>query len=92
MAMKAFNDLVGPDGLLLTLLVFGALPLLGLPADCQTASTFQRTVALKKATTEMSKHFASRKAPAALNTRKDSDVSEFHKAPIGSSSVLYRPE
>ncbi len=33
MAVKAINDSVGPDGIVPTLLVYGALPRLGLPSD-----------------------------------------------------------
>lgn len=50
MAVKAINDSVGPDGLVPTLLVFGALLRLGLPTDEATPSTFQRAVALRYAT------------------------------------------
>eukprot|EP00171_Calliarthron_tuberculosum_P013661 IDg13661t1 len=60
-AVKAVNDSVGPDGLLPTLLVYGALPRLVLPSDLPAQPTINRAHALKKATQEMSRYFASRK-------------------------------
>ena len=50
MSVKAINASVGPDGLVPTLLVFGAIPRLGLPNDLPNPSTFERAVALRKAT------------------------------------------
>lgn len=91
MAVKAINDSVGPEGLVPTLLVFGALPRLGLPTDAPTPSTFQRATALRKATAEMSRHFASRQIKDALATRNGPDVSDIHTAPIGSAVLVYRP-
>lgn len=46
MAVKAINDSVGLDGLVPTLLVFGALPRLGLPTDRPSPSTLNRALAL----------------------------------------------
>jgi hypothetical protein len=42
MTVKAINDSVGPDGLLPTLLMFGARPRLGLPADKPTVQVSTR--------------------------------------------------
>lgn len=92
MAVKAINDSVGPDGLVPTLLVFGALPRLGLPTDNPSKSTFQRAVALRNATAAMSKHFAKRQVRGALHTRNGPDVTDIHKCPIGSPVLVYRPE
>lgn len=90
LAVEAINDFVGPDGLVLTLLVFGALPRLGLPTDRPTPSTFERAAALRKAISAMSKDFAKRQARVALNTRNGSEVSDIHKAPIGFPVLVYR--
>jgi hypothetical protein len=49
MAFKALNDLAGPDGLVPTLLVFGAYPRIT-PTDALAALVTQRSEALKKAT------------------------------------------
>lgn len=92
MSVKAINDSVGPDGLVPTLLVFGALPRLGLPTDPPTPSTFKRAIALRKATKAMSKHFSSRQVKDALKVRNGPDVTEIHKTPIGAPVLIYRPE
>lgn len=62
LAVKAINDSIGSDGVVPTLLVFGALPRLGLPKDQITPSTFKRAVALRKAAKAMSRHFANGKS------------------------------
>lgn len=92
MAVKAINDSVGPEGLVPTLLVFGALPRLGLPSDPPTPSTFKRAIALRKATATMSKHFSSRQVKDALKTRNGPDVTDIHKTPIGAPVLVYRPK
>lgn len=92
MAVKAINDSVGPDGLVPTLLVYGALPRLGLPHDKPNPSTFQRAAALRKATQEMSKRFAKRQVQSALNSRNGPDVSDVHSIPIGGHALVYRPK
>ena len=91
MAVKAVNDSVGPNGLVPTLLVFGALPRLGLPTDKPTPSTYQRAIALRKATTAMSRHFASRQVRYAMNARNGPVVTDIHNTPIGAHVLVYRP-
>lgn len=51
--VKTANDSIGPEGIVPTLLVYGALPRLGLPSEKPTPSTFQRVLALRKATEAM---------------------------------------
>lgn len=46
MAVKAINDSIEPDELVPTLLVYDALPRLGLPRDQPTASTIARATEL----------------------------------------------
>lgn len=92
MAVKAVNDPVGPNGLIPTLLVFGALPHLGLPTDAPSPSTFKRAVVLRKARTEVQKLFASRKVRNALKSRNGPDVTDILMTPIGSLVLVYRPE
>lgn len=48
MAVKARADSVNLNRLVLTLLLFGVLPLLKLPTDDHTPSTFKRAIALEK--------------------------------------------
>lgn len=73
-ALKSLNDSVGLDDLVPALLVFGALPRLGLPADKPSKATFQRAIALRKATASISNHFARRRVKDALDTRNGPDV------------------
>ena len=91
MAFKAVNDSVGPNGLVPTLLVFGALPRLGLPTDKPTPSTYQRAIAPRKATTAMSQNVASRQVCDAMNARNGLVVTDIHKTPIGAHVLVYRP-
>jgi hypothetical protein len=54
MAFKAINDTAGPDGLVPTLLVYGALPRM-VEYDAPSPTVAQRSAALKKAMTEIQK-------------------------------------
>lgn len=92
MAVKCVNDSVGPEGIVPTLLVFGALPRVGLPNDPPTPSTLKRAIALRKATEAMSRHFAKRQVRDAFATRNGPDVSDIHATPIGHPVLVYRPE
>jgi hypothetical protein len=59
MAFKAINDLAGPDGLVLTLLVFGAYPRM-IESDVLSSTVAQRATAIKKAMAEIYKLQAER--------------------------------
>lgn len=58
MAVKAVNDSVGPNGLVPTLLVYGALPRLGLPSDPPSHSLYQCASALREAVKDVTKYSA----------------------------------
>lgn len=92
MAVKAVNDSAGPEGLVPTLLFFGALPRLGLPNDCPTPSALKQSTAQHTAAAAMSKHNTSRQIRDALMTRNELDVMEINKTPIGVLLLVYRPE
>ena len=68
-AVKACNDSVGPNGLIPTLLVFGAIPRLGLPNDLPAPATFKRAAAVRKATEELTRATAKARVSDALNAR-----------------------
>ena len=68
MAFKAINDLAGPNGLIPTLLVYGAY-LRMLEHETPTATIAQRALAVKKAMAEIQKLRAKRQVADALNTR-----------------------
>lgn len=89
-AVKSVNDSVGPDGLVPTLLVYGALPRLGLPTDRPSPTAQQRALAVRKATKAMSQHFAKRQVKDALRARNGPNVSSIHSAPLGSLVLVYR--
>lgn len=89
-AVKSVNDSVGPDGLVPTLLVYGALPRLGLKTEKPTATTQQRATAVRNATAEMSRYFAKRQVREALNQRNGPNVLDIHKAELGSHVLVYR--
>ena len=47
------NDSVGPNGLILTLLMFGTLLRLAFPTDNATPTTIQRVAALRRTIEEL---------------------------------------
>lgn len=92
MAVKTVHNSGGPNGLIPTLLVFGAFPRLGLPIDAPSPSTFKRVVALRNATTKLQKLFASRQVRDALKSRNRPDITDIHMIPIGFPVLVYCPE
>lgn len=92
MEIKSVNDSFGPDGLVPTLAVYGALPRLGLPSDPPTPSTFQHAIEVRIATEEVSRHFARWKISSAVKTRNGPDTSDINTAPIDLHVLVYRPE
>jgi hypothetical protein len=67
MAFKAINDSAGPDGLVPTLLVFGAYPRM-IKSDAPSPTVAQRATAIKKAMAEIHKLQACWKEPTRLST------------------------
>jgi len=59
MAFKVINDSIGPNGLIPTLLVFGAYPRI-VESDVPNPTVIKRAVALKKAMEEVKKLRAER--------------------------------
>ena len=66
MAFKAINDTAGPDGIVPTLLVFGAYPRL-VESDTPSLTVSHRATVLKKAMEEVRKLRAKRQVNDALN-------------------------
>ena len=89
-AIKSVNDSLGPDGLVPTLLVYGALPRLGFSTDKPSIGIYSRAVAVRKASEELSRHFAKRQVRDAVRSGNGPNVSEIHKLPIVSKVVVYR--
>ena len=91
MAFKAVNDTAGPDGLVPTLLVFGACPRISLDSP-PTPSQKQRASAITKAMTELRKRTAERKIRDALNTRNGPNTIKMlpKSLALGSEVRVYR--
>ena len=89
MSFKAINDSVGPNGLVPTLLVFGAYPRMT-ELDAPSPSISQRAMAMKKAMDEVRKSTASRQINDALNTRNGPSTASVHDLPINSPVLVYR--
>ena len=88
MAFKAINDSVGPNGLVPTLLVFGAYPRM---VESDTTPTItQRAVAMRKAMDEVRKSIASRQINDALNTRNGPSTDSIHGLSLNSPVLVFR--
>ena len=83
MAFKAINDSAGPDGLVPTLLVFGAYPRI-VEADAPSPTVAQRAAAIKKAMAEIQKLRAERQIIKALNIRNGLNTTAIHDLPLNS--------
>jgi hypothetical protein len=86
MAFKAINNSAGPDGLVLTLLVFGAY-LRIIESDAPSFIITQKATVIKKAIAEIYKLQAKRQITNTLNTRNGPIINEVHNL-LSSSLVL----
>ena len=89
MAVKTVNDTAGPNGLVLTLLVFGAYSRMH-HLDPPAPNIIQRAAAISKAMGEVRKIMAKRQIRDALNTRNGSIVNHLHDLPINSEVLVWR--
>lgn len=89
MACKAVNDSSGPNGLIPTLLVYGAFPRMS-ELDAPNATQAQRTVAVKNAMAGLAKVRAKTTINSALSTRNGPDVSSVQELPINSQVIVFR--
>lgn len=88
-AVKAVNDTAGPNGLVPTLLVFGAYPRMvddSSPAPTQR----QRAKAIKKAMEEVRRAQAERRVADALSTRNGPDTGAIQDLPLQSLVRVWR--
>ncbi len=81
MAIKAVNDIAGPDGLVPTLLVFGAYPRLTAESP-PSPSTIQQSEAIRKAMKELRKANATQQVHNALNTRNGPSTTDILALPL----------
>ncbi|KAI0992924.1 hypothetical protein K3495_g15260 [Podosphaera aphanis] len=89
MALKAINDTAGPNGLVPTVLVFGAYPRMS-NSDAPSTSIVARAAAIEKAMAEVRKCHASRKVADAMDTRNRPITKHIHKLPLGSEVIVFR--
>jgi hypothetical protein len=89
MAFKALNDTAGPNGLVLTLLVFGAYPRMT-ELDAPSPTVTQCANAVKKAMAEICKLRAERQVADALNMRNRPKTDAVHDLPPNSPVLVWR--
>lgn len=89
MAVKAVNDTSGSDGIVPTLLVYGAYPRLS-DTDAPTATMQQRAEAIKKAMKDISAFRSKDAVSRALNTRNGPDTTATHDLVIGAEVLVWR--
>jgi hypothetical protein len=89
MAVKAVNDSAGPDGLVPTLLVFGAYPRMT-DESPPSPTIVQRAEAIRKASKEVRRLYAIRQINDALGMRNGPNTSETTSLPIQSDVRVWR--
>jgi hypothetical protein len=89
MAFKAINDSAGPNGLIPTLLVYGAYPRMT-DNEVSPTSVTQRALAVKKAMDEIRKIRAEKQVAGALNMRNGPDTAQIHQLTLNSPVLVYR--
>jgi hypothetical protein len=89
MAVKAVNDTAGPDGLVSTLLVYGAYLRIS-NLDPLAPSVTDRVVAIRKAMAEIVKLRAKQTVNKALHHRNGSDTTSIHNLPLNSEVLVWR--
>jgi hypothetical protein len=89
MAVKAVNDTAGLDGLVPTLLVFGAFPRMT-ELNAPALSIVQRVTAIQKAMNKVVRLRAKMQVNNALNTRNSPDTKHLHDLPLNSDVLVWR--
>ena len=89
MAVKAVNDSAGPNGLVPTLLVFGAYPRI-VEDSPPSPNMAIRAEAIRKATRELRQMQAKRQMNDALAMRNGPDISAIHALPLQSDVRVFR--
>jgi len=89
MAVKAVNDSAGPDGLVPTLLVFSAYPRMTNDSP-PSPSVVQRAEAIRKATKEVRRLYATRQVNDALGMRNGPNTSTTLDLPLQSEVRVWR--
>jgi hypothetical protein len=88
MAVKAVNDIAGPNGLVPTLLVFGIYPQIS-ELDPPAPSITQRALVIRKAIEEVSRIRAEQQVKDALNQQNGPSVNAIHDLPLNSNVLIW---
>ena len=86
-AFKAINNSIGPDGLVPTLLVFGAYPQIA-ESDTPSPSVTQHAATIKKAINEIQKLHTERQVANTLNMRNGPQTTTIHNLPPNSPILV----
>jgi hypothetical protein len=89
MATKAVNNTAGPDGLVLTLLVYGTYPRMT-TSDNPSPTVTKRGRAIKKAIKQVVEMYIKRQVRDALKQRNGLRTSETLGVLIGGEVLVYR--
>jgi hypothetical protein len=89
MAVKAVNDTAGPDGLVPTLLVYGAYPRIS-NLDPPAPSVTDRAAIIRKAMAEIVKLRAKQTVNSALHHRNGPDTTPIYDLPLNSKVLVWR--
>ena len=89
MAVKAINNTASPDGLVPTLLVYGAYPRIS-KLDPPTPSVTERAAAIRKAMAEIVKLRAKQTVNNALYYRNGPNITLVHNLLLNSKVLIWR--
>ena len=89
MAFKAINNIAGPNGLILTLLVFGAYPRM-VEYDVLSVGMVKRAETIKMAIDEVREQRAKRQVTDALRERNGPNVIDVMNLPLNSKVMVFR--
>ena len=89
MAVKAVNNTAGPDGLVLTLLVYRAYPRMS-NLDPPAPSITERATAIQKAMAKIVKLRAKKTVNNALHYRNGPNTTPVHNLPLNSEVLIQR--
>jgi hypothetical protein len=89
MAVKAINDIAGLNGLIPTLLVFGAFLRISRD-DRPTASNTERIATIRHVMAEVRRYHSIRQIIDALQIRNGPDISSTMSLPLDSDVLVWR--
>jgi hypothetical protein len=91
MAIKAVNETAGPDGLVLTLLVFGTYPRIT-TTDTLSLTVTEHGKTIIKAMKQIAELHAKRQITDALRQRNSPNISDTLDVLIGKDVLVYRED